>query len=841
MRYLHTNSLLQATLWSLVLLLWQAPFAMDSRIREATYLYEFEGRNAEAMKLLQAILTSGTPSDQQMACFHLAKMYDWEGNREKAVQYYNRFIGSNPSESDMLYWAANRLSSLQTSPTPLVLMQTRMLVPIVKRIPGKPPAFLVGNEALWRPYGKEPLARLRWLLPSNSQLLELSNHSAWLYQEEARTLQEISLKSKQVLSSVPLDAPLISSLRLQSGDWFLMTSKNLLLARNGRILWKKNNHLGDCTPEAELSLLRQVLLNCPDNAIHPIDVREGKEMESIGLLESIDTIIASPDGIWVTTPSTLWHFKPNRSRQAVWQQSFSSIHSILYQGDRIALLEGDGSLNLFQSSDGVLLSRSRLEPGFLFPIDHRMGLVTQSGNLQILDLDGQPLWRYQAGSPIACLPILTDSLILLPLANQRIIGLNVKYYGLPQSDILVRTDRLDQLAAEGNWDPLKQEIDTILLQEPGNARAWMYRARYYSEKKSIPDSAIRAWSQAARHSRNLSGTAQQSILKPYARRLGASWIQYLPPSTQTYPKLFGDSRNLFTIDAGNRSLVAMDPYSGQFRWRTTTPPLDPSFLTVNDGRIIAIASGYDISIHDLSRKGRLMGTLSLPGKAFQITMDRSAIFVSTWNGFVLRFQKKNLEPLWSRKVFSSGCYLAPHEENLHVLSLEGELSSLTTESGTSHGKVQVPGTPSGIVVGDSILIHYAQDGRVAVFHSQTLQPIWVQQFGSQVFSAQVIPDNGKGLRILLGLADQRILMLDAKTRNIVWSMQGRGSIYIHPEVQGNRIFIDQSASILALDVEDGHIVQEFLLPDGAGPLWTNQGMVFSSSPQGLLFAYPIPR
>lgn len=827
----------------ILLLAWggNAAWSMDPRIREATYLFEFEGKQAEAEQILKQIVKSGSQEDKQYALFHLGKIADWKGDSKRATTYYNLFIASNPSNSDMLYWVANRLASVQPTPTPLVLSMSRLPAPIIQRIPGHSPALLLGNETLWRYKAGKPFARIAWKQPASSQILELNTHSAWVFLKESNTLQEVALESKQILSHISLEAPLLASYRLHNGDWFAMTTRHQFLIRNGRFLWTKPNRLEHCTPVSELTLVRQILLNCPDNAIHSIDLKDGSEGETIGLLEPVDSVLTSPDGIWVTTASTLWHFKPHRTRQAIWQQSFASIHSILLQGNRIALLEGDGSLNLFQASDGTLLSRSRLEPGTLFPIDHRMGLVTPGGNLQILDLDGQPLWRYQAGSAIASLPILSDSLILLPLANNQVIGLNAKYFGMPASDLQARTDRLDQLALEGKWEQLRVQLDTILQQEPGNAKAWMHRARYYSEKISQPDSAIRAWSHAARHSRNLNGPAQQSILKPYARRLGAAWIQYLPPSTQTYPKLFGDSRNLFTIDAGNRSLVAMDPYSGQFRWRTTTPPLDQAYLSTNDGKLLAIGSGYDVSIHDLSRKGRLMGTLSLPGKVFQIAMNRSAIFISTWNGFVLRFQKKSLEPQWSRKVFATGCYLAPDEGILHVLSLDGELSSLTTESGTSHGKVQTSGTPSGIIVGDSLLLQYSQDGRISAFQPQTLQSLWVQQFDAEVFSAQIIPDNGKGQRLLLGLSDQRLVMVDARNRKVLWTVQGRGSVYIKPEIQGNLVFIDQTASILAIDLNDGHIAQEFLLPDGAGPIWTSPGILFSSSPQGLLFAYPFPR
>ncbi|HSQ42714.1 MAG TPA: PQQ-binding-like beta-propeller repeat protein, partial [Fibrobacteraceae bacterium] len=527
--------------------------------------------------------------------------------------------------------------------------------------------------------------------------------------------------------------------------------------------------------------------------------------------------------------------------QPIWQQSFHSIQSLLLLENCLLVLDGDGTLYWLDPANGNSYNRSRMEPGQLFSFGHCIGLLTRDGDLQVLDMNGQSLWRYQSGQNPACLPLVTDRALLLPLMNGSIVALNLHYYGASPNDLQIQTNMLERLETEKQWDSLKLMTDSLLRQEPGNATAWMHKARYFSERATYPDSILIAWSNAARHARHLASAQQQKILVPYARQLGADWIQYLPPSTQQYPQLFGSLHNLFTIDAGNRNLVALDPNNGQFRWRAPTPPLEQGFVEAEDKNILAIASGYDLAILDLMQKGRQVASINLPGKAFQILVSRTAIFVSTWNGFVLRIQRKNFESAWSRKMFNSGAILALSEDLLYTLSLDGELGILAVDGGIQHGETRPIGySPSQMILADSILVLGSQDGRLQFLNIHNLEPIWEHNMDSQIFSMQaVLGTNPDSSGILLGLGDQSLVFVSLATHEKRWSYAGSGSIYIQPKVQQNTVWIDQEHALVSLDLANGAVLRKIHMPDAVGPIWTSPLSVITSSPQGLLFSFPL--
>jgi|GEM_PF-2788114 len=816
-------------------------FCMDSRIREANFLFEFEGNTAQANTLLQQVAKGSNLEDQQTAYFYLAKIADWSGHPTDAALYLHRFLATNPDNSEMTYWAAARLAVLDPRPVKLVRGTSLLPAAVLARIPGKQPALQLSNHSLWH-VSKNKLVRMSTPIPADMRIMENGQASLWGYLTEEHRLIELNHPSGSIRTIINLDSPLLNAFHLESGEWFVSTQKSMGLYRNGRAVWIHPNRMPNCAALAESFTTRQILLNCPDNAIHPLSIHDGQEKESIGLLDRIDTILSSSEGIWVANTSSIWHFRPHRSNQPIWQASFHSVQSLLLIENRLAILEADGSMNILDALTGTLINRTRAEPGTLFPAGHRLGIFTKEGNVNFLDLQGQLLWRYQAGQAPSAEPILSDSSLFLPLVSGQVIILDAAYFGLSKSDIRVSSERLERIALDGRWDSAKILSDSILSMEPGNALAWMQKARYYSERNKNADSSLIAWSRAARYSRSLGGPTQQQILKPYSRRLGALWIQYLPPSTQTYPKLFGDGHNLFTIDVGNRSLVSLDPFSGLFRWKTPTQPLDQGFIAENDGHYLIIGSGFDLSSHDLTQKGRVISSLGLPGKIFQATLTRNSVLVSTWNGFLIRFNKKGLEPIWSRKIFGTASFLASNDSTIFALSLDGELISIDAATGETQTRVQaLNGTPTQLVATDTLLSVIGPEGLLMVHSQRSLQKLWDLNLNSQVFTAKSIESGVENPSLILGLANQKLVLVDLSTRKKLWTYSGAGSIYVQPEIQNDILLIDQDHSILWLDLPTGTKIKETPIPNGAGPIWSTPATVYSTSPQGLLFAFPLIR
>ena len=124
----------------------------------------------------------------------------------------------------------------------------------------------------------------------------------------------------------------------------------------------------------------------------------------------------------------------------------------------------------------------------------------------------------------------------------------------------------------------------------------------------------------------------------------------------------------------------------------------------NDENTLVIASGYNIFIYDLN-KDTSPASLQLPGKAFKMNVTEDAIYVSTWNGFLLKIQKPDNKLAWSRKIFSVPFLHTKSDKTIFACNLEGELVSLDDEAGQTqeNSARKIPGQVSHMLSADSII------------------------------------------------------------------------------------------------------------------------------------------
>ena len=135
---------------------------------------------------------------------------------------------------------------------------------------------------------------------------------------------------------------------------------------------------------------------------------------------------------------------------------------------------------------------------------------------------------------------------------------------------------------------------------------------------------------------------------------------------------------LYTIDPAADRLLCINAETGELRWSKYIGTLDNSPVIDNDESTLVIASGYNIFIYDLN-KDTSPASLQLPGKAFKMNVTEDAIYVSTWNGFLLKIQKPDNKLAWSRKIFSVPFLHTKSDKTIFACNLEGELVSLDDE------------------------------------------------------------------------------------------------------------------------------------------------------------------
>lgn len=810
-------------------------WSSDIRLRKASYLYELEGNSYEALELIHEVLSSPNIQDRTEARILMGRIHEWNQVTDSATWYYQQALDSTPHQSlSTVQFLAERIATLRNTPPKILLQDIPFPSTPLYPVAGsqRDPIFFLSNQKLWNPHHPHRIIEV------NSDYKPLLVHQGKHWFEQNDQLQLIIRNGPYPgqSRSIPLNSKVVHALALNDQHILIQTLTHIHLFLGEKEILKIPNSLPDCLPLLEYTPIQQIFFSCPDNALHPINIKDGHPQPAIGLLETIDTAFAMDHGIAIINHNGVWFYEPHKNNQALWQKSFTNIHSAAQFHQHLALLEADGTLTLLEQKTGKVLVRTPLEPGQLFVTPFQLGLISHDGDLIMLDRQGKEQWRYQSGQQTLFKPFYHQGRIYVPQQNEHLLILNGRYFGEPQSlnqklwiQSLIKYQQ-DQL------DLSRSYTDSLLKIEPGHAGAWAQKAKLVDTDSIPQDSVLNLWAQAARFSRGVSATDQKDILSQFAKVLGANWIQALPRSSQTYPQLFGWENDLCTIDAGSRSVVCLNQTNGHFKWRTSTLPLTKNYQTTYYQNILAIGSDFSISIHDLKRKGRRIHQLDLPGKVYQMQMTSQGLLVSTWNGFLLLYQKKDFQSLWTKRLGNSGHEISLADSLTYALSSTGNLRLLKTRTGNllqehliEESAYQLVATPRGPLV--------SHNGKITLFDLTTLNALWRQTLGNQIFSMQSLQKDGKDLA-LIGLANQSLVMLDIQHGKTLWSWQGHNSLYIRPQIADQKLFIDQSTSLQVLDLLTGTPLHSWKIPGSIGPIWWKHKQIFCSTPHGFLLSFP---
>lgn len=809
--------------------------AMDSRIRKANYLYEFEGQEQEALLLLKSVLKDGSKQDKSASLYYQARIHDSRGRASQAVILYRNYLASMPQDAETMRLVSMRLAEIDSTLSKLVRSVTRLPHRPIRRINGESPLLQLADRSLWKLQNGK-LTRSGLGLTESQIPLEATRHSLWIWDRERKVIEEKLYNGGALRTSFSVTDSILSAMRMESGEWLVRVPGKLTYYRKGKSIWQRTDFGNSCQTAALLHSSNEAILRCGSDTLRSISLRDGAVLQQ-RYVEDVDTVMGSAQGLWVTHASSVRYYADFRVHDAKWQQNFHSILSVLMHSQKLFIMEENGTLNMLDARTGMLLDKQRVEPGKLFLLGSRLGVLSAHGQLTVLDHLGRVLWKYHAGKASAE-PMCNEDGLLLPLLDGTLVSLDPMYHGGVRTDLQDHMESLERLVAFVRWDSVAVLANQILKVEPGNALAWSALAQSWESRKVQKDSVIIAWGNAARHSRSLEPEKQKKIFQPYAQRIGARWIQTLPFSSQSYPRFFGHGRLIHTIDAGNRSLVALDSATGVLRWRMGLMPLHKGYLMNQDGRYLALTSGKLLHMLDLENRGRKLGEATLPATVHQIIQTPGRVFLSTWEGHILCLQKRNLNPVWSVQPFGQASFLTMNGDKLMAVALTGEKVEIDLDSGiiSQQGRL-VQGRVDQVQHWDDMHIVALQDGRLIAIGEQG--KVWEYNSGAQIYSLQAWRVDGKPV-FVIGLSDQRIVLMDRLTGQEIWSWNGSGSIFIYPSLVGRYAYLDQSNQIVALDLESGKVVHRIALQERSGPIWSNASSVLTTTAQGLLFSFPIP-
>ena len=807
---------------------------MNAAIQEAIYRFEMKGETTEAIRILEKVAREGDRDDRENAYFYLGKIRELAGNQNSANFYYQQSL-SNTKETSKAYWLSEREASTSNTPEILLKKEFSLRSPITKTFRG-PSTYLLLQNGSVKKILNDTIVDVRIGPMARMNILQIDDSGIWYQNESLDSLFYKPLSNKLPSRSYPIAGNI--EFYPQGDDAIVQNENTLTLLNKKGISLQISDKFSGCHIEGHYSPTGHYILNCPDNALHFISDIDGSEANAISLYDAVQKVLVNGNDIVLFSGGVLYCFEPKVGPVPRWKVPFSNIEQILpFEGD-IVVLEASGKLSLVDHTNGALKSVVRSDAANIYPLAQgTLGLFTNEGALTAVDTLLHPLWHFNFARPISAPPLRTESSIYLIFKDTQLQGIAPHYYGKRplQSDLL--TLKVAAMAEAGAWKEISPILDSLLKLEPGNAEAWLYRALLLESKKGSEKERQKAWSEAVRLSISSSHTSSL-VLSRYSKTINAKFVSLLSISPKTiYPQFFGNRKNLYTVDPAAEKLICINAETGEQRWSRTLDKMTNSPVMANDDVSLALSSGFTLNLYDLDKDSPPQ-SFQLPGKAFSIQLSPSSIYVSTWNGFLLKINRSEYRLAWSRKIFSSPFQFTLRDASIYTASLEGDIRYVVENSGQPlETAPKRPGSISFLVQADTTVAVATDNNRIFLYSASdpSREPAQILMEAS-VVSLQ--STGGHDNNILVGLADQSILLY-SPSGTPLWKYQGKNSVFTKPFVSSSLAWIDQGSEVIALSLKDGSVVHRFNTPGGAGTPFVMNRTLYSASPKRLLYSFSL--
>lgn len=809
---------------------------MASQLQEAIYLFEMKGEVDDAIRLLEKVSRQGDDDDKESAFFYLGKIYDMASNKAQANHFYARSQAITQTTSKA-YWLAERDAATSFSPERLLKKTIPLRSPIRKFFDGKNANILYENGHVAKLEGGlviETSSRLK----EDNILLHIDSDGMWFHNSTRDTLFFKSHTSpKQELS---FNIKEISQFTAVNNHAIAMTDRDIyVLDRKGESI-RGNNTFSSCQLQKDMLGNEFFIVNCPDNALHFISTTSATESFVIAQYDIIQQTFVFNDLIYLISGNTLFCYAPKNPKTPLWKANIGNIESIQSFENHIVTLEASGKVTLYDRLNGAILSSIRVNASSLYPLAQgTLGLFSNEGAVIAVDTLLRPLWNFNFAKAPMTRPVGKSKYIYIPFDDRKVYAIDAHYYGQRPLYSSKLASKAVLKARQEDWDNISPVIDSVIKIEPGNAEAHFLKVLYLEQKNAPEKERQKTWAEAVRLSIGNPQIAN-TVLSNYSKAIGASFVSPLNISPKTtYPQFLGAKKNLYTIDPATEQLICINAENGEQRWSKYIGKIGNAPVIESDENAIFISSGYQMNLYDIN-KDTFNKPLQLPGKVFNFTLTNDFIYVSTWNGFLLKIARSNYNVIWSRKVFSMPFHVVKFPRYLQLCNLDGELLRLNDDTGFSIdkfiNKVQVnitsmEGLDSTLVLVSSTNKMFLQNTKRKEFSpTQVLMEY-------PIVSVQVFRDQNDN-KIILSLADQSILLY-SNIGTPLWKYQGKKSIFSKPFIYDGLAWIDQGNEIIALSLKDGKVVKTFNTPGGAGTPFILNHTLFCASPKRVLYGFPL--
>ena len=795
-----------------------------------------KGEVDESIRLLEKIMRQGDADDKESAFFYLGKIYDLASNKAQANHFYSRSQAFTKNTSKA-YWLAGRDAATSFSPERLLQKTIHLRSPIRRFFSGKNANILFENGHIAK-IESGMVIEIASKLNETEILLHIDSNGMWYQNSTRDTLfykphnapnQGISYNIKDIIQFT-----------VANGNAIAITNKGFFVIDRKGALLKGNNDYTSCQLQSEQFINDNFIINCADNALHFISASTATETSTIAQYDIIQQTYVFKNYIYLISGNELFCYTLQNTKTPLWKIPVGNIESIQAFENNIVTLEASGKISLYDQATGEVLSNVRANASNIYPLAQgTLGLFSNEGSVITVDTLLRPLWGFNFAKAPLTTPIVKTRFIYIPFNNKKIYAIDAHYYGQRPLYSSKLASQAVHMAKRKYWDNINPILDTIIKNEPGNSEAHFLKALHMELKDAPERERQKAWAEAVRLS---TGSPQiaRIVLKYYSKVIGANFASQLNVSPKTvYPQLWGSKKNLYTVDPATEQLICINAENGKQRWSKYIGKIGNAPVIQSDENAIVISTGYQMNIYDMNKEA-FNKPIQLPGKAFNFTMTNDYIYVSTWNGFLLKISRSGNSVIWSRKVYSMPFHVVKQNKTLQLCNLDGELIRLSDDNGftieKSTNKVQVNITAmEGI---DSTLVLVSSTNKLFLQNTKRkdFSPTQVLM-EYPIVSMQVFRDQNED-KIILSLSDQSILLY-SNIGTPLWKYQGKKSIFSKPFIYDGKAWIDQGNELIAISIKTGKVVKSFNTPGGAGTPFILNRTLFSASPKRVLYGFPL--
>lgn len=803
-----------------------------SQLHEAMYLFEMKGEFTEAEAILEDISKNGDPEDRAQADFLLAKIKDLSRNKAMATFYYTQNLREE-NKTSQIYWVAERLAELQPEPERLLEKKIKLNSSMQTTFNADSLRILLANKSVFTPASGK-YQNLPAEISASAQLIDISANGTWWL--DGNTLHFSPSKKNISKQEIALKKKLGSFKVLNSFSIGFIDGAEFVLFQGNIEKFRTQARFEDCAILEKKSDKQPIILNCPDNALHVLSKDNGEEIDVIPMLDPIAKTFIEDNGILFFSSDALWFYSMNNLKSPLWRKRGVIVEKLLSFENYFAVLESSGELLLVNKQTGETVTRRKTSAANLVNLNKGLlGLLSGDGAIIATDTALVPLWMFHFGKAATFLPWVNDGKLYYPSSSDSIKVLNILHYGKKPILSQVLSHDASIFAYQKNWDNANMLADSSLEIEPGNAEALFVKALYLEENDASAIKKSNAW---AKTIGILAGTSEQriKILEHYSKIIKAKHVVQLPLSPHTlYPSFISYKKLLLTLDPASRQLVALSAENGKLQWNLDIGKLESAPVTANRENMLAFASGFSLRLINLDNISKSKN-MELPGKAFHMIFSNNALYISTWNGFLLKVMLPDFKLAWTRKIGTTPFYTIAKNQELITAGLNGTIQHVSEISGqkTVNGpNLQAP--IAQVLHDDSLQVFLSNDQRIFVYRSPD-EPLMTISPSKDILSANLVKYKEKKY-LIASFADQEIRLYSLPEGAVVWNFQGKKSLFGKMALYNDTVWIDQGKEVVGISIETGKIASRFQIPGGAGTVFISGETLYSATPQRLLYFF----